>query len=111
MPMRFADLDGALIDVYHAATQMTDESGQQYPNTVDTLLDRALGAEGYYGVYTVNAHTDIAQIPEADAVVASALARGVPIVTSRQMLDWLDGRIAALQAQAAGGKPKRSPHK
>lgn len=66
MPMRFADLDGALIDVYHAATQMTDESGQQYPNTVDTLLDRALGAEGYYGVYTVNAHTDIAQIPEAD---------------------------------------------
>lgn len=26
-------------------------------------------------------------------------------------LDWLDGRIAALQAQAAGGRPKRSPHK
>ena len=26
------------------------------------------------------------------AVIASALARGVPIVSSRQMLDWLDGR-------------------
>ncbi len=31
MPMRFADLDGTMIDVYQAATQMTDESGQTYP--------------------------------------------------------------------------------
>ena len=92
MPMRFADLDGTLIDVYHVATQMTDESGQQYPYTIDTLLDRALGTEGYYGAYTINAHTDVDQIPESDAVVASALARGVPIITSRQMLEWLDGR-------------------
>ena len=28
MPMRFADLDGSMIDVYQATTQMTDESGQ-----------------------------------------------------------------------------------
>ena len=27
MPMRFANLDGTMIDVYQAATQMTDESG------------------------------------------------------------------------------------
>ena len=31
MPMRFADLDGTMIDVYQATTQMTDESGQTYP--------------------------------------------------------------------------------
>ena len=31
MPMRFADLDGSMIDVYQAATQMTDESGQTVP--------------------------------------------------------------------------------
>ena len=37
---------------------MTDESGQTYPFTIDTLLDRALGAEGYYGVFTANMHTD-----------------------------------------------------
>lgn len=92
MPMRFADLDGSLIDVYQAASQMTDESGQEYPYTIDTLLDRALGSLGYYGAYTINAHTDVAQIPESDAVVSSALARGVPIITSRQMLEWLDGR-------------------
>ncbi len=92
MPMRFADLDGTLIDDYQAASQMTDESGQQYPYTIDTLLDRALGSEGYYGAYTINAHTDLPDIPEADAVVSSAQSRGVPIVSSKQMLTWLDGR-------------------
>ena len=33
MPMRFADLDGTMIDVYQATTQMTDESDQTYPLT------------------------------------------------------------------------------
>ena len=46
-PMRFADLDGSMIDVYQAPTQMTDESGQSYPAHVDALLDNALGAQGY----------------------------------------------------------------
>ncbi len=95
MPMRFADLPtagGGLIDVYNAQTQMTDESGQSYPYTINTLLDWALGAEGYFGAFTINAHTDVAEIPEADAVLASAAVRGVPIVSSRQMMDWLDFR-------------------
>ena len=92
MPMRFSALNGNLIDVYQAQTQMTDESGQSYPFTIDALLDRAIGAEGYYGVYTVNAHTDLAIIPESTTVIASAKARGVPVVSSRQMLTWLDGR-------------------
>ena len=92
MPMRFADLNGSMIDVYQAATQMTDESGQSYPFTIDTLLDRALGPEGYYGVFTANMHTDDPSSSGADAIVASAQARGVPVVSSRQMLTWLDGR-------------------
>jgi WD40 repeat protein len=92
MPMRFVDLNGSMIDVYHASSQMTDESGQTYPFTIDTLLDRALGAEGYYGAYTINAHTDVPQIPEATTTVNSALARSVPVVSSVQMLTWLDGR-------------------
>ncbi len=95
MPMRFTKPDGSFVDVYMAATQMTDESGQTYPKTIDTLLDRAVGAEGYYGAYTVNAHTDSAQSDVADAVVTSALARGVPIVSAKQMLTWLDGRNAS----------------
>ena len=92
MPMRFADLDGTTIDVYQATTQMTDESGQTYPFTADTLLDRALGPLGYYGVFTANHHTDLPTIQQSDATVASAIARGVPVVSAKQMLDWLDGR-------------------
>ena len=92
MPMRFADLDGSMIDVYQAVTQMTDESGQSFPFTIDTLLDRALGPEGYYGVFTANMHTDIASSLGSDAIVSSAQARSVPVVSARQMLTWLDGR-------------------
>ena len=92
MPMRFVDLDGTMIDVYQAATQMTDESGQTYPFTINTLLDRALGPEGYYGAFTANLHTD--PLPQANLMrsLLSALARGVPIVSAQQMLTWLDGR-------------------
>jgi len=95
MPMRFAAQDGAFVDVYQAATQMTDESGQAYPSTIDTLLDRALGAEGYYGAFTANMHTDGGSETPASQIVASAQARGVPVVSARQMLEWLDGRNAS----------------
>ena len=56
------------------------------------LLDNALGAPGYYGAFTANMHTDSATIPQNDALIASAKARGVPIVSGKQMLDWIDGR-------------------
>ncbi|MEV6492488.1 DUF4082 domain-containing protein [Actinoplanes sp. NPDC051633] len=95
MPMRFADKSGNLIDTYQAATQMTDESNQTYPFTVNTLLDRALGAQGYYGAFTVNMHTDEPTTFDSDQVLASALARNVPIVTAKQMLTWVDGRNAS----------------
>ena len=95
MPMRFADTDGAATDVYQAATQMTDESGQSYPSTLNTLLDNALGAQGYYGAFTANMHTDSDTTVENDQAMASAAARNVPIVSARQMLNWLDGRNAS----------------
>lgn len=93
--MRFADTDGSVIDVYQATTQMTDESGQSYPYTVDTLLDGAYGPQGYYAALTANIHTDNANSAASDAILASAKARGVPIVSGRQMLTWLDARDAA----------------
>jgi hypothetical protein len=92
MPMRFARLDGSLIDVYQAATQMTDESGQTYPSTIDSLLSNALGPNEYYGAFTANMHTDSSESAGSDAIVAAAQSRGVPIVSARQMLTWLDGR-------------------
>ena len=95
MPMRFTDSNGNLIDVYQATTQMTDESGQSYPYTIDSLLDKAIGPEGYYGVFTANIHTDTAESAASDAVVESAVARGIPVISARQMLQWLDGRNAS----------------
>ena len=95
LPMRFADRTGQTIDVYQAMTQMTDESGQTYPLHIDTLLDNAIGPAGYYGVFTANMHTDTVASAGSDAIVASAGARGIPIVSARQMISWLDARNAS----------------
>ena len=92
-PMRFADLDGSQIDVYQLNTNITDESGQAYGPTIDALLDGALGPNGYYGAFGANMHTDYsAPHPGAEAIVASARSRDVPVVSYKQMLDWTDGR-------------------
>ena len=98
MPMRYATSTGQMIDVYQAATQITDESAQTYTTTINTLLDNALGPLGYYGAVTANMHTDFNPSEGATgsaAIVASAKARGVPVISARQMLDWLDGRNAS----------------
>ncbi len=92
MPMRFAKADGTIIDCYQAVTQMPDESGESFPQFCDALLDKALGAEGYYGVFTTNMHFDYDNHPGANAIVASAQAHGVPVISAKQLLDWLDGR-------------------
>ena len=94
-PQRFATAGGDTIDVYQATTQMTDESDQTYPKTINTLLDNALGPLGYYGAFTANIHTDTAQPAQWAAIVSAAQSRGVPLVSARQMLTWLDGRNAS----------------
>ena len=94
--MRFADLDGTMIDVYQAATQMTDESGQTYPFTIDTLLDSALGAEGYYGVvHREHAHRHASTHAGSDAIVASAQAAACRSSRPGRCSTWLDGRNAS----------------
>jgi hypothetical protein len=95
MPMRFADADGTMLDVYQAPTQLNDEAGQTPTKNIDTLLDNALGPLGYYGVFTVNAHTDKPTSEEGDAVIKAAVERHVPVVSGRQMATWLDGRNAS----------------
>ena len=95
MPMRFARATGEMLDIYQAATQMTDESAQAYPETIQVLIDRALGPDGYFGVFTANMHTDFASGSStnyAADIVAAARSQQVPVVSAAQMLDWLDGR-------------------
>jgi hypothetical protein len=92
MPMRFADTDGSTIDVYQAATQITDESGQAEPSTINALLDNAVGSNGYYGAFVMNIHTDNANSSDSDAIIASAQAHDVPVISAKQLLDWTDAR-------------------
>ena len=99
--MKFADADGSVIDEYQATTQLTDESGQTYPGTVTTLLDAAYGPQGYYAALSANIHTDYAASAASDAIVAAAKARGVPVVSGRQMLAWLDGRAGSAFSKLA----------
>ena len=42
-------------------------------------------------------HTDYpsAAAPAMEAIVASAQARGVPVISYKQLLDWIDGRNAS----------------
>jgi uncharacterized protein YjdB len=91
-PMRFASSTGNVIDVYQAPTQMTDESGQTIPYTVDTLLDNAVGPLGYYGAFVANMHTDFPDESGSDEIVLSAIEHGVPVISARQLLNWTDGR-------------------
>ncbi len=95
MPMRFSDVDGTLIDCYQVTTQLTDESGQTLPLHISALLDSAIGAPGYYGVFCANMHTDNNSSTSqsgSDAIVSAAQARSIPVISAKQMLDWLDGR-------------------
>ena len=95
MPMRFAKATGEMLDIYQATTQMTDESAQSYPETIQVLIDRALGPDGYFGVFTANMHSDFASGSStnfAADIVAAARSQQVPVVSAAQMLDWLDGR-------------------
>ncbi|GLY49063.1 DUF4082 domain-containing protein [Lentzea sp. NBRC 102530] len=93
LPMRFADLDGTMIDVFQVVSQLVDENGMTYPAAIDTMLDRALGYEGYYGVF--GTHYYISGDNFGTQIITSAKARGVPIITGKQILDWTDGRNAS----------------
>jgi hypothetical protein len=95
-PMRFADLDGTLVDVYQQNTNLTDETTTAFTAAIDALLDNALGPQGYYGAFGTNIHTDNpAPLPGFEQVVAEAQARGVPLISYKQMLDWVDGRSSS----------------
>ncbi len=96
MPMRFADVDGTILDNYQVTTQLTDEAQITYSTHIATLLDNAIN-KNYWGVFTANMHTDDS-IPGSNsttgsyAIVNAAVARNIPVVSARQMLTWLDGR-------------------
>ncbi|UGQ10600.1 DUF4082 domain-containing protein [Yinghuangia sp. ASG 101] len=104
LPMRFAQADGTMIDVYQATTQLHDEFCQTYPTQFAAMVDRAQGSQGFYAAITLNNHLDdqlgnstgtcdrVSQTVIQDAVIAAAKAKNVPVITARQLLEWTDGR-------------------
>jgi len=94
-PQRFSTVDGHLIDAYQATTQMTDESGQSYPSTVDALLGAALGSKGFYGAFVANIHSDGGTEGVHADIIESAQDHGVPVISAQQLLTWTDGRNAS----------------
>src|SRR5690606_27574256 len=62
------------------------------PKFANDLLNRALGTEGYYGVFVANMHTDSANHIGSTHIINSALSRNVPVISSKQLVTWLDGR-------------------
>jgi len=92
MPMRFANMTGSIIDCYQGPTVITDESGQTISTHINSLLDKALGAEGYYGAFVMNMHTDTADHTGSNTIISAALSRNVPVISAKQMLEWLDTR-------------------
>jgi hypothetical protein len=93
MPMRFADLDGSIIDVYQAATHLTNETDNT-STSINSLLDKALGPEGYYGVFGTHYNYTVDQFHTT--ILNSAQAHGVSLITAQQLLTWLDGRNSSL---------------
>ena len=74
---------------------MTDESGQTFPTPRSRCMDDAIN-QGYYGTFVANLHTDGDRRDTYNAdVIAAAKARGVPVITAKQLLTWTDGRNAS----------------
>jgi hypothetical protein len=95
-PMRFADVTGVPIDVFQQNTNINDEAITNYQLHIDTLLDNALGPNGFYGAFGMNMHTDNPSTHGgSEIVVAEAQGRDVPVISYKQLLTWVDGRDAS----------------
>lgn len=90
IPMKFADTDGTVQDIYQGVSQLVNENGIAYDTDVFTLLNNATGANGYYGFF--GTHDDYRDSTFSDSIINAAKAFNVPIITAKQALTWLDGR-------------------
>ena len=108
-PMRFADLDGSLIDVYQATTQITDESEIDMPTRTSTRCwTTRSGPKATTASSRRTCTPTTATTRTPTTIVAAAQARGVPVVSAEQMLDWLDGRNgSSFGDRVLRGRPAR----
>jgi hypothetical protein len=92
-PMRFVDEDGNVLNIYQAADHLVNENGLPQRQSVDFLLDRAVGKDQYFGAF--GTHYDYSD-GFADILVAEARRHGVPVVSGAQVADWVEARDNSL---------------
>ena len=94
MPMRYVDTDGTIIDVFQEASHLVNENGVSYPAGITAMIDKALGAEGYYGAF--GTHYDFSDNFPAQMLQTVQSYNGqVQMVSADQLLTWTDGRNAS----------------
>lgn len=89
LPMPFVDEDGNVLDIYQAATHLVNEDGVPQAEGVRSMIERALGAEQFFGAF--GTHFDYSD-RFSEVLLSVARQHGVALVTADQMLSWLDGR-------------------
>lgn len=87
MNMRFTVDDGVLVDVRQGVTNLDNTSASL--TSVNTTLDNAIGPAGYYGI--IGTHYDMSDTYH-QLLFNATKSRGIPMITARQALDWLNGR-------------------
>lgn len=88
-PMKFADLDGEVLDIYQSATHIVDENGIKYRKSVGTMIDKALGPEQFFGVF--GTHYDFRD-DFLSTAIQIAKDKGVALISASQALRWVDAR-------------------
>lgn len=99
MNMRFTDADGDMVDVYQGVTNF--ENTVNGAAAIDTVLDNAVGSTGYYGIF--GTHYDMSGDNYEATLLAQAKAHNIPIISSDQVLTWLDGRNSSTFSNFDGG--------
>ena len=89
LPMRFADLDGKVLDIYQAATHIVDENGIEYATGIRFMIDKALGPEQFFGMF--GTHYDFRD-DFLSTAIGIAKERGVALISAAQALRWLDAK-------------------
>jgi hypothetical protein len=97
MNMRFTDADGDMLDVRQGVTNLDNTTASS--TSINSLLDNATGSLGYYGMF--GTHYDMSDSYDA-TLYASAKARNIPVITSKQALTWTDGRDSSTFSNFGG---------
>ncbi len=98
IPMKFADEEGNVLDIYQSETQIVDEQlntkGGIY-NGYRTLVDRSLYREKYAVVNAVfhpNSNANKPYLAELEKTADYCRRKGVPMLTAMEWLDFLKAR-------------------